>query len=509
MKRSAVFVAISLLMCSTAEAVVRDSDSVPGLMLIRITPADTPEDIRPILSNLVETGEPFGVLGNAGVLRSAMPDDIHAWPATEAWVIDPREGLGVYGIGAVDDQGVVDAFATWFDTYGASSDAPPGQRAERATFTASGSRAVALEFTSNTPATICRSFNREMYATLFGSRTPSPVEKAAFRAEVRRWCQYGVLSRYSAARPTVVIEPFRDEPNALLSISTEWALIRSEDRSMRNNISYSMWVKTVGEGSGFGFTRRSGSEAMLSAEGLINGLFDVAIHMGWGGLASWDTVTAWPFRPSFPYGDNVLAFECDGLDGYLRSDCPVGSIVRKLYPEDSYDDSVSVAMSSRFEMTGSAQMQWNGKGTERTPKVVFGLSVMNGETDTTASRVLMSHIRSNADTEFHRTTRWSPDLHALYRWILSRGTTNMLGKVLTRSTPLASTLNPRYEILWEIPLDGNEGRVVPYHAIYEMGWNTCDTFGECVDWRAKPKKGAKGKARMAWHDSVMLRFPSK
>ncbi|WP_157639231.1 hypothetical protein [Burkholderia ubonensis] len=41
------------------------------------------------------------------------------------------------------------------------------------------------------------------------------------------------------------------------------------------------------------------------------------------------------------------------------------------------------------------------------------------------------------------------------------------------ATPTASTLNPEYVLLWQIPLQTNRGKQMLFKIVYEAGWNNC------------------------------------
>lgn len=500
MYRKSCFALMCAMGCSTTGAMVRDNDSVPGLPIITIDTTDDADAIHGVAAPLIEAGTLFALIGDGNRIATALKDEIQAWPATGSWVVDPREGLGIHAIVAMEGQERIDAFAKWFRDKGA--DEEPRLRSERSRFNYPGTRAVALEFSAGTPGTVCRSFSRQMYDALFGSSTPDAKERRAFNSEVRRWCRYGDISYYAGAKRLIVIEPFQDTLDALLALSTEWAFIRSEDHANTSRVSYLMWVKTVGEGAGFGFTHRAGKDGYIDGRGYIHNLFDTAIHSGWGSLADRDTITAWPLNSTYPGMANTLVFECDGLDGHLRHDCPSRPRVRKLYPQDTHDGSILASKSTKFEVVGNARMSVGGEKSPVAPKVTFGVDVMYGTTHTSQVNMSMVRIHTNADTVFHRSTRWMPDIEAIKRWY----STYSFGG-LAWATPLASTLNPDYEILWEIPLMGNEGRVIPYYSIYEVGVNTCNNEGTCAGWQRARDGTLPAKPRVAWFDAVMLRFP--
>lgn len=41
------------------------------------------------------------------------------------------------------------------------------------------------------------------------------------------------------------------------------------------------------------------------------------------------------------------------------------------------------------------------------------------------------------------------------------------------ATPTASTLNPEYDLLWQIPLQANRGKQMLFKIVYEADWNNC------------------------------------
>ncbi|KAF1005079.1 MAG: hypothetical protein GAK28_03522 [Luteibacter sp.] len=496
MKRNLLCLAL-LSVIPEAGAITRYNELVPGLPVFQVEAGDTRAVVHRSLTRMLDAGRPFALIGDTALVSEAMAGEVNAWPETGAWVIDPRDGLGIHGIVTIDADTRTDAFSRWQEDKGA--DPEPRGRTGRVRFNFVGQRDVALTFDVSSPGAVCRAFSRQMYDTLFGNTSPDAEDRRAFYAEVRRWCQYGDLSYYAAAPRSFVIEPFHDTRDVLLTLTTEWAFIRSEDSAQPARVTYSMWAKTVGDGGGFGFTHRSGTEGYIDKHGNVRNLMDVAIHSGWGGLADRETITAWPLNSTFPFDGNTLVYECDGLDAHLRFDCPFMPRVRRLYPQDTHDGSVAVTNSTRMDVVGNARLT-----TSPTRKVTFGIDLTYGETKTTETTMSMVRIHSNADTVNHRTTRWMPNLSAISRWF---ATYDFGG--LAWATPLATTLNPHYEILWEVPLMGNEGRVVPYYMIYEAGMNQCNASANCSGWKDRQIGTLPGKARVAWFDAVMLRFPNR
>jgi hypothetical protein len=68
-------------------------------------------------------------------------------------------------------------------------------------------------------------------------------------------------------------------------------------------------------------------------------------------------------------------------------------------------------------------------------------------------------------------------------------------------------LNPQYEIVWELPLSGNEGRKLSYNVIYEAGWNTCFNGPNCTRHVQPPDRTLQSKGRVGWKDRLKLVIP--
>ena len=496
--RTQIFFAVACALASaSAGAITRNDDLVAGLPVFQVAADDDADSIRSRIGRQIDEGQPFAVIGDRVSLGDALSDQVHAWPDAGAWIIDPRDGLGVHGILADDGQARVDAFAAWHRQHGL--DVPPVVNPELEGIKKKVTRAINFEVNASTPSAVCQAFGRQMYGSLFGQSEPNEEQKAAFRSEVRRWCQYGVVSHYSAGTRDYAVVPYQDTQDALLTITTEYAFIRSEDPFKADSVKYMMWTKTVGDGAGIGFTRRAGLEGRVDSDGTVRNLMDVSIHSGWGGVASRFESRAWPRTSSFPWMGNTQVFKCDGADAKQRFDCPFRPQLRKLFPQDTYDGNVNASSSVKVEIVGNARISMDGMSLA--PKVTFGIDLSHGSTLSQQISMRMTRVFTNADTEFHRSTRWYPDLDAIYRWY-----TLYHQSTLAFSTPLAATLNPHYEILWELPLQGNAGRVIPYYTFYEAGWNTCDNKANCADSRTG-RASLPQKSRVVWFDAVMLIFP--
>lgn len=354
-------------------------------------------------------------------------------------------------------------------------------------------RQVKFDVLATSSAGVCQGFAREMARGMFSGAVPTIEQKTAFRKEIRRWCQYGHLSMHLAEPAEFEVESFASSEHARLTLASEWALIRSED--IASGTRYFFWNKTLGDGAGTGFTLGPDNEGHADAEGGIDGVMDVAIHSGWGSVMPGDDTYTWPVNSTFPLAGNVRAFRCDGPDASLPSDCPVAPMVRKLYPTDSVDGSVNRASGESFSFGGEGAVGGGRSQGIGSVSASFALAVSKTTATISHSDMTLTNVRSNADRVYSRSTWWRPDVPAMIEWI---GARNHAGG-LAKATPLAATVNPKYEILWELPAEGNAGRVLPYHVFYEMGINTCNHGCICR---------LQGKPRVGWVDHVLVRIPT-
>ncbi|HXO99783.1 MAG TPA: hypothetical protein VN813_04740 [Luteibacter sp.] len=489
-----------------ATATTRDETSVDGLTILTLEAGDDAADIRRQIDHLLDAGTRIAVTGPVSIREESRPEGVHAWPSTNTIVLDPAAGLGIFGFDAADTEQRIDLLRQW--PWADESPGPSSRARRDAEMVVPGGfalRNVSFDLSAASPSSACQAFRRKLTSSIFTSVAPSDDVRRAFRKEMRRWCQYGNISHHQAATAQFSIEPFFSSFEPRLTILTEWALLRNEDPIAPERTTYLFWAKTVGEGAGSGFSRRDGSEAYYDdQQGGLRRLLDASIHSGWGPIAPDDLLTAWPLNSTFPQTGNTHVFVCDGPGASKLFGCPRRLRLRSLYPADSTDGVVTVSLAERFIVGGSAQAGISVDNTGKvTPSFTFSLNFMRSTTDTAQSTMQLAQTRTNADTVFYRTTRWTPDVPAIYRWIKAR---NHKGS-LAQATPLASTLNPRYEILWEVPLEANAGRKFSYHIIYEAGWNTCFNGPICATHLWPPDRSLQPKARVAWKDRLSLRMP--
>jgi hypothetical protein len=495
---------IAAAFCQPAPAMTQDDTSVVGVTILTVDDNDDLVEVELKIEAWLDEGRRLALTGASSVLGVLKPDDVYAWPTTNTIVLDPGAGMGVFGFDATDAShrlAVLNGW-TWSDR-GEVDDAAP--RTVRSTENSSRSLDVSFDLSAATPSSVCRAFRRKMTTTVFGQRVPGRDEFRVFSRELRRWCQYGNLSVHTAALPQFTIAPFRATDEPRLSLVTEWALLRNNDPIDAHGTTFVFWAKTVGEGGGSGFGRRDGTEGYYdTARGGLRRLLDASIHSGWGPIEYDGVVSAWPINSSFPRAEKTGLFVCDEPEGDELFGCPRQPRLRTLYPVDSIDGVVTVSRAERFIVGGNAQagvsIDTMGKAT---PSMSFSLNLVQATTETAQSEMHLVQTRTNTDARFYRATRWTPDVPAIYRWINARGHNGSL----VQATPLAGTLNPQYEIVWELPLRGNEGRKLSYNMIYEAGWNTCFNGPNCAGHVPPPDSTLQAKGRVGWKDRLRLVIP--
>lgn len=502
--RAALAVLVAAAICPPAEAITLDSASVAGATIVTVTDADNRVEVEAKISQWLGQGKRLALTGPRSFLRLLRPQGVYAWPATNTIVLDPVEGLGIFGFDATDAPHRTAVLTTWAWADRGEIDAAP--RPVRSAGASPQSLDVSFDLSAASPASVCRAFRRRMSAALFGQRAPGHEEFLVFATELRRWCQYGNLSVHVAALPQFTIAPFRATDEPRLSLAAEWVLLRNDDPVDPAGTTFLFWAKTVGEGAGSGFGRRAGTEGTFDAvNGGLRRLLDATIHSGWGPIEYDGVASAWPVDSSFPGTGKTRLFVCDEAGGQELFGCPVGQRLRTLYPADSVDGAVTVSHAERFIVGGNAQAgaSIDVTGGKVTPNISFSLNMVQARTDTNQSEMRLVQTRTNADSLFYRTTRWTPDVPAIYNWINARSHNGSL----VQATPLAGTLNPQYEVVWEFPLRGNEGRRLSYNMIYEAGWNTCFNGPNCATYTPPPDRTLQAKARVGWKDRVTLLLP--
>ncbi|MGY3229650.1 hypothetical protein ACVWWJ_001134 [Luteibacter sp. HA06] len=501
--RAAAAVLVFAGSCQPAAAMTRDVTSVAGVTILNVSNDDDLVEVELKIEESLDEGQRVALTGPLSMLGVLKPDDVYAWPATNTIVLDPGAGLGIFGFNATDLANRHAVLSRW--NWSDRAEVDTGLRPVRSANTSTRSIDVSFDLSAATPSSVCRAFRRKMTSTVFGQRVPPHDEFRVFARELRRWCQYGNLSVHTAALPQFTIAPYRATDEPRLSLVTEWALLRNSDPIDLRGTTFLFWAKTVGEGGGSGFGRREGTEGYFdAAQGGLRRLLDASIHSGWGPIEYDGRVSAWPIDSSFPGTGKTGLFVCDEPDGEELFGCPRQPRLRTLYPADSIDGKVSVSRAERFIVGGNAQAGVSIDSTGKvTPSMTFSLNLIRSTTETAQSEMHLVQTRSNTGVTFYRSTRWTPDVPAIYRWINARAHHGSL----VQATPLAGTLNPQYEIVWELPLSGNEGRKLSYNVIYEAGWNTCFNGPNCTGHVQPPDRTLQSKGRVGWKDRLKLVIP--
>jgi hypothetical protein len=497
--RSALLGLVAGGFCQSAMAMVEDDTSVAGVSILTVDDNDDLVEVELKIEGWLDAGRRVALTGTSSMLDVLKPDRVYAWPTTNTIVLDPGAGLGIFGFDAADTSQRAQMLRAW--PWVEQEDVGLRGREVRSVDTTTRIYDVAFNLSAPSPSSICRTYRRKLARTLFSDRVPGADEVRAFDKQLRRWCQYGDLSVHAASSPQFTISPFlaTDEPR--LSLVAEWALLRNDDPLDPAGTTFFFWAETVGDGAGSGFGRLEGTDGYIDAiAGGVRRLLDASVHSGWGPVRYDNGSSAWPLDSSFPGTAKTGLFLCDMSGGQQLAGCPQQPRLRSLYPADSIDGLVIVSQGEQFLVGGMAQF---GASPGADPAVSFNLNVVKGTANTAQSEMHLLQTHSNADTVFHRTTRWTPDLPAMYRWINAR---NHNGS-LAHATPLAATLNPKYAIMWELPLRGNEGRNLSYNMIYEAGWNTCFNGPNCANHTHPPDSTLSAKARVGWRDRVRLTIP--
>ncbi|HVI54082.1 MAG TPA: hypothetical protein VM621_03390 [Luteibacter sp.] len=502
--RIALAVLTSVGFCHSSVAMVQDDTSVVGLTILTVDDNDDFVEVELQIEAWLDEGRRVALTGSSSMLGLLKPDRVYAWPTTNTIVLDSADGLGIFGFDATDAAHRLKILSGWVwaerEAVGESV-----VRDVRSADSPNRSFDLTFDLTASSPSSLCRAFRRKLATTLFSHRLPDVEEKRVFASEMRRWCQYGNLSVRLAEPPQFTIAPFRSTDEPRLSVVAEWGLFRNDDPLDPKGTTFLLWTKTVGEGGGSGFGRRDGTEGYFDAVGGgMRRLLDASIHSGWGPTRNDDVGSAWPVDSSFPRSSKTNLFLCEVPDAPDLPGCPREPRLRSLYPADSIDGVVTVSRAERFIVGGNAQAGVSVDTTGKvTPNMSFSLNIVKATTDVAQSEMQLVQTRTSADSVFYRATRWTPDIPALYRWVNAREHAGSLAQ----ATPLAATLNPQYEIIWELPLRGNEGRKLSYSMIYEAGWNTCFNGPNCATPAQPPDRTLQAKARVGWSDSIKLMMP--
>lgn len=407
------------------------------------------------------------LMGRAERLAAVKPDWVQAWPGGDTVVLNGRWGLRIDAIqgrqareptviAAVVDAQMqrVEAAIPAFDPLELDTGrAPTVQRR----FAGDFDRRVDFSIRPATPTETCTAYGNEIVRALPVPVTPETW--AALMVQLRRHCQAGTLA---SLRPDELMQPlgkWRRDHRIFLNLDVEWALIRSVDLLVPAQSRAYFWVKSLAEGAGDGFTRDARWTARKLYDNLLD-LADVAIHTGWGRSrtgpqAGW----SYPVPPAYWPPNETDLFACD-----LRAsndECPLNLALVRLFPTDSFDESVTISKGTSLAFSGAISGS-TGSG------ISLELGVTRTQTETALASYAVTSVASSASRAYSRTTRWRPNVPALWAKLKGSGD-GAFGSI----TPLAATLNPRYDALWMFPLEGNIARPFTFGIVFEAGLNYC------------------------------------
>jgi hypothetical protein len=345
------------------------------------------------------------------------------------------------------------------------------------------------------PTETCTTFGNSLAASTF-DRALTPDELRALSIELGRWCQSGTLSHYHGSSGTDSVPKWSYTDKPKLSLLTEWALIRSESVLVPTQSRQYFWVKSIGEGAGTGFTR-SFQDTATFTNNVMFGLMDAAIHGGWGNSYPRDP-RSWsdPIPPAHWADRNPQLFGCD--EGEAGNVCPTGAHVVRLFPSDTFNNQVTVAMATQLAIGGTVGV--TGTIAEK-PSVAINASLTVTRTDTTTqtATVNLTNTQTSAVQPYSRSTRWRPDVPAIWDYLVARRITGAFGT----ATPTAATINPGYDVLWQIPLQPNRGKMMRFSLIYEAGWNNC-VREFCAGMQPPPDRTIPRQGRVLWEDGIVV-----
>lgn len=461
---------------------------------------------RKLIEKSLDTKGTVVLQGEKDVMVQLKPRWVRVWPDASTVILTSRMGTRVEGIrdGEADDGRQVARMistqvmraraAEAMVRAGNQIDQAPNGR--NAALPRDFTKTVEFSIRPTSPVETCTVFGNNLANSTF-ERPLTPDEQRALSREVSRWCQSGTLSSYFGTLPPLSIPHWTSADKPKLSILTEWALIRSEDVLSPSNSKHYFWVKSIGEGAGSGFTRAFQDTATFTNH-IMYGLLDATIHAGWGRTYPRDPRT-W----TYPVGDEYWSsrdpelFGCDFGDS--GSVCPSSASVVRLFPTDTFNNQVTIAQSTALSFGGTVGVT----GSIENVQITASLNLNRTDTTTKTATVNLTNTQTSASKQYSRNTRWRPDVRAVWDYLIATGTTGPFGT----ATPTAATLNPEYDLLWQIPMQPNQGKLMRFSLFYEAGWNNC-VRELCAGMRQPPDPTIPPQKRGYWTDAVLVDLQS-
>jgi hypothetical protein len=496
MKKRSISLSLSLIiLVSTNINAVTKSPDPSDVYFIDLNQSIPIQQQENSLNESLAAGKVIILQGNADDLKKIKPAWVHVWPNTDTVVIHARAGLGVYGLSDVDGipqdllRDIVLDYISW-----PSSEAHTNDAKNSVTKTIANDpirKNINLTIRPAGPIAACVDFSNAVHQTMFENQQPSEPERNAVALEVAKWCQYGKLAGSESGFQVPLAEK-TDIPKKMFDF--EWAFIRDENLLVPERSHYLFWTKSTGDGSGSGFARNIGDIAFWK-DNVVRNLFDVGIHGGWGSYYPKDPRSwAQPGRGEgehWPSKEHSL-FVCDDV---TPISCPQGVKLIRLYPEDTFDNSVTVAESTAIALGGSLTLTPSASPSGPSFAAAFALNATYTSTQTATTTLSLTNVRSSATQTYSRSTRWRPNTAAVWDWVKASRIPN--GGKIGNATPLAATLNPSYDVIWRVPTQGNTSKFFKYAIVSEVGVNHCVRTA-CSNYKQPPDKNIPPQRRIAW-----------
>ncbi|WP_244137511.1 hypothetical protein [Burkholderia pyrrocinia] len=482
------------------------------VLLLRVdgTTSAAPSHYQRLIERSLNSKGTIVLQGSKEALLALKPQWIRVWPEADTVVLTSRFGTRVEGL---RDEGVEDWRAIAQLIAGQIEQARSAEaqlandkmsnglrRAKRSTGTTNSfTKNVEFSVRPSSPVEACTMFGNGFAANTFG-RPLTPSERDEVSSEVSRWCQSGTLSYYQGASAPRNVPNWTYTKKPKLSLLTEWALIRSEDVLTPSNSKHYFWVKSIGQGAGSGFTRNLQDTAFYS-NNVMYGLLDATIHAGWGNI--------YPQLPkswTFPVGEADWAdrdpnlFGCDS--GERGSVCPAGVSVIRLFPSDTSNNQVMVSQGESFTFGGMVNVS-SQVFTDPSKAIKADLILKRMDSSMRTATLNLTNTQTSSGKPYSRSTRWRPDVAAIWDYVVMRG----IEGAFATATPTAATINPEYDILWQIPTQPNQGKLMKFNVVYEAGWNNCVKY-VCAGMQSPPDPTIPPQGRVYWTDGVVVDFRS-
>ncbi len=346
---------------------------------------------------------------------------------------------------------------------------------------------------AQTPSEVCLAIRN----ALFNKISDKTVSRQNIHAAVRRVCQYGTIADVTATAADATVPGWPYSHDALLNLRQEWLYLVSNDPYQPSESRAYLWIKTLGEGGGSGFTRVLDKDGAWfgGSDWSVRNIMHPFIHSGWGPINN--SELAWiNGKPSGVFSCEENPDISADIAGE-KVHCPVRPRLLNVQPQNTFDDQATIMLAQGWTIGGTLTAGIVGG------KPMASLALNSSYTQTRTSSIPMKllHVRSNADTTYYRSTEWLPNWPAMYAWLKPQS-----GSLITMgtATPLASTLNPQYSAVWQLPLEANANRTLQYGSQYEARWESCQWSHMGSNDCPKDNHGFPIESRMRWYDKADL-----